>query len=131
MKSKVGRRKLLPCLFSLILITLSACKPEPKPMDVMALAAEQRLQGAYSAAESMYTQHLSEVGDPAPALALADLYIEWSRPELGFAALDTALERGISSNEVITRQLALLLLDRQWQPAAESAEKSLRGAPDN
>ncbi len=132
MKPRVVNLRILPSyLFSLVLITLSACQPQPQTMDLMAIAEDQRAEGAYSAAESLYTQHLSEVNDPAPALALADLYIAWNRPALGLAALDTAKARGIAANAVITRELTLLLLNRYWQPAAEAAEKILQDAPDN
>lgn len=131
MKQKVTIRTLRPRLFILILITLAACQPATQPDDVMALAAAHTSQGAYSAAENLYTQRLSQVEEPGPALALADLYIEWKRPALGLAALDTALARGINTTEVVTRHLTLLMLDGQWQAAAGLAQKHLLDASDN
>ena len=43
----------------------------------MVQAAEQRSQGAYSAAEDLYIQRLNEGDDPAPALALVDINSFW------------------------------------------------------
>ncbi len=123
--------KTLPLLFTLILITCAGCKPQSQTDEVMALAAVHRSNGEYTAAESDYTQLLDDVEEPDPALALADLYIQWNRPALGLTALDTALARGISSTEVVTRQLELLLLDRQWQQVVDLSRTHLVNYPEN
>ncbi|MDF1513624.1 MAG: tetratricopeptide repeat protein [Anaerolineae bacterium] len=110
---------------------LCACRSTPTVLEAaITQAAQYSANGEYSAAESLLQAHVASP-DPAPAMALADLYTTWQRPTLGLSTLDAAQARGIRASDVLTRRLTLLMMDRQWQQAMEHALDHLRDNPDN
>ena len=111
----------------------AACGPAPAPTPAVATpdpAAALMAAGAYSAAEEAYREAmLAAPESPEPALALADLYLAWSRPEWGLTVLAEATERGAQPDEVDRRQLALLSAVGRWEEARVLAEALLAANP--
>jgi Flp pilus assembly protein TadD len=112
-------------------LLVPACRPAP-PAEETALdrAAALVASGSYTAAEQAYREaFVAASEDPAPALGLADLYLAWSRPERGLAALAAATDRGAPPDAVDRRQLALLRAAGRWEEAGAIAEGMIAGDP--
>lgn len=92
----------------------------------LAWARAHVVEGAYTAAEAAFTGILdSYPTDPLPALALADLYEDWGRPNDGLEALNIAVSRSAPWIEVAPRRLRLLADASQWQDLVSEAEAQL------
>ncbi len=99
--------------------------PTPSALDA---ATTQMADGAYTAAEANYRQALHELpDDPTPALLLVDLYLAWSRPDAGLAALEIAAARGAPGPDVEPRHLALLVQANEWSEVIAFAEADDNG----
>ncbi|MGC9469383.1 MAG: tetratricopeptide repeat protein [Anaerolineae bacterium] len=114
----------------LVAATARACEEIQRPNDVVTrlmLEAEAFVKaGAYSAAEEAYQDAASQASeDPAPTLALVDLYLLWSRADAGLEAVEAAKGRGASSQDTVPRRLRLLLSAGRWSEVTEVAEAGL------
>jgi tetratricopeptide (TPR) repeat protein len=93
-------------------------------VDLPATAADAYAGGDYTRAEVAYQQWLQDAPeDPEPALALADLYLTWGRPEAGLAALDEAVERGATGDPVRRRKIQLLTAAERWEAIQSTVEQ--------
>ncbi len=131
------RRAALALILSSILvlagcaaISLPGATPTATISDTLDAAAAFAAKGQYTAAEIRYRQALDAApDDPAPALALADLYLAWGRPTDGLAALDTATARGATAGQADARRLALLSAAGEWRQVADRARRVLEATP--
>jgi tetratricopeptide (TPR) repeat protein len=123
-------RIFLSFLSTLTLVILPACVTTTAYEVDMDRAASLVTEHDYTAAADLYNEILATVDDSEPALALVDLYIEWQRPELGLTALEVARSRGITSSEIVTRELALLQQNNMWTEVEQTAKVALENNPN-
>jgi len=108
--------------------------PPPTPDPVVAAldqAAVHTSLGEYTAAEGILVDALGTNDDAGLALALADLYATWERPEQGLQALELAHSLGTPPDATLQRQLDLAAMAADWDLVVETAGARLSGAPDD
>lgn len=82
-----------------------------------------------SAEATLRALMVSNPDNPEPALALADCYLVWGKPEMGLSALEEASRRGAPTDEVAERRLSLLLAAGAWEELQREAEHQLQKTP--
>ncbi len=100
--------------------------------DLYSVAAEHIAAGEFTAAEKLYAQAWQDFpNDPHPALGLARLYAKWKRPQAGLNALDEAVRRNATPEEIGTLRLELLAMSGNWTQLAAEAEARLTAIPND
>ncbi len=124
------RRLAQAALLGLLLLN-AACAGTPSPAQILKTAEAHVAAGEYTAAEALYRQVAAQTpADPAPQLALAELYLQWGQPQAGLAALNEAEQRGYAG-ELLPLRLSLLIQAQNWTQARILAQGYLQTHPDD
>ncbi len=124
------------CVSGVLLFTACVAHPPAVPSPaipttgpfpvLLALGDARAATGQRTAAEDAYRQAAAaRPSDPAPALRLALLYVEWNRPAEGLAALDEARQRGAAAAQVEPLLSALYAAQGDWTAVVEHGTAAL------
>lgn len=136
-RARASRHGLAGCVLLAVVagLLLGACAHPSGPTPTATPSALERgarlvATGAYTAAEAALQEALAaSAAEPEPALALADLYLAWDKPNLGLQILDEAVARGAPSAAIQDRELRLLVAKGAWAEVVALAERRLEHEP--
>jgi len=99
---------------------------------LLAEGGERAAVRARTAAEAAYREAAAlRPSDPAPHLLLAQLYLEWNRPQEGLEAAAAAERLGGPAALVESLRAALYAAQGDWEAAVVHGEAALALAPDD